>query len=347
MNLIILSSKVAWFGRQSGYDVLTDYIEPTIKKEIVQSGYSILGRIIGKFYQVIYKWNLINTQDVFTELKFLKKIKSNSVGHILHLESHVQITEKIAKRKNNLIGTIHLPVSHWTAEWLSALSKLDHAIILFEGEINAFSKYIAANNIHFIRHGINIDFFKPASSNIIIKNKVLIVGHFLRNFEMLLSVYQKIVDDSKNYFEFHVIIPSAYRKEPVLKEMAKNNKVFFYEKLSDQELLEQYQSSNILLIPMNDSGANSAIVQALAVGLPVLTTDVGGIRSYGGGDLYPVIKNNDVDGMVALFNNYAYNIEFRNSTSKKIRAFSEQYLDWEIIADQHLKLYGSIFSNIN
>ena len=50
--------------------------------------------------------------------------------------------------------------------------------------------------------------------------------------------------------------------------MAKDKNVFFHENLSDEGLLEQYQTSNVLLIPMNDSGANTAIVQALAAGLP-------------------------------------------------------------------------------
>jgi len=36
-------------------------------------------------------------------------------------------------------------------------------------------------------------------------------------------------------------------------------------------------------MPMKSSGANNAIVEALACGLTVVTTDVGGICDYGGG----------------------------------------------------------------
>ena len=44
---------------------------------------------------------------------------------------------------------------------------------------------------------------------------------------------------------------------------------------------------------MNESGANTAVVESLACGLPIVTTDVGGIRNYGGNDLFPIVNNND------------------------------------------------------
>ena len=55
---------------------------------------------------------------------------------------------------------------------------------------------------------------------------------------------------------------------------------------------------------MSDSGANNAIVESLACGLPVITTDVGGIRDYGGGTIYPVVANEDDDGMIGLVEQY-------------------------------------------
>ncbi len=342
MVLTILSSKVSWFGKQSGYDVLTDYISPNNDVKIVQSGNSFVGKIIGKIFQQFFKWNWANTQDIFTELKFLFKINARQASHILHLESHVQIIEKAGKAKKNIIGTIHLPINQWHQDWLMSLRKYNHVIILYEKEIQNFSSYLPLDRIHFIRHGVNIDFFKPGLKQKINKNKVLIVGHYLRNFDMLFAVYNNISNGGQNDFEFHIVIPERYRNIDVLNKIKQNKNIFFHQNLSDQELLEQYQTSHLLLIPMNDSGANSAIVQALAVGLPVITTDVGGIRSYGGGDIYPIVENNNVDEMIALFKRYYNESGFRDTIASKSRKFAEEYLDWKIVANQHLDLYRTI-----
>lgn len=342
MDLSILSGKIAWFGKHSGYEALTDYFPDEIDKKIIKSDKSFVGKVVGKIIQLIYKYENINTQDLFAELKFVCQINPKRVSHILYLEGHVHLIEKVKKGKDRLIGTIHLPISQWPEKRLKQLGKFEHAIILYEEEILLFAKFLPLHKIHLIKHGISTDFFKPNKNIVAVKNKVLIVGHYLRNFDMLFRVYKMIIDRPSNNFEFHLIIPALFRNIPELIEMGKNKNVFFYQNLSDEGLLEQYQNSYVLLIPMVDSGANTAIVQALATGLPVITTDVGGIRSYGGGDVFPVIKNNDVEGMVSLFYKYQQEPEFRNDIAKKQRQFALTYLDWNMIAKQHLDFYESI-----
>ncbi len=341
MKINILSDKIAWFGKHSGYEAITDYLPKEVDINIIAKGHSFIGKIIGKAYQVFFNWNKMNPQDTYAELRFIRSGNSNGTSHILYLEGHLEIGKRFADdKRQNLVGTIHLPVSQWSEERLALLGKFEHVIILYQEEINFFQSYIPIQKIKFIRHGVGVDFFKPAVEKTT-RNKVLIVGHYLRNFDMLFKVYQLILNDIKE-LEFHVIIPAMFRNIPELINMAKNKNAFFYQNLSDEELLEKYQESNVLLIPMNDSGANTAIVQALATGLPIITTDVGGIRSYGGGDVFPIIKNNDVVGMVSLLKKYYLDTIFRDEIAVKQRQFAIEYLDWKIIAQQHLDFYQSI-----
>jgi glycosyltransferase involved in cell wall biosynthesis len=93
---------------------------------------------------------------------------------------------------------------------------------------------------------------------------------------------------------------------------------------------------------MIDSGANTAIVQAIATGLPIITTDIGGIRSYGGGEVFEVIEKNDFEAMTALFTKYYNDSHFRNSVSLKQRNFALKQLDWNSIAKQHFTVYKTI-----
>jgi glycosyltransferase involved in cell wall biosynthesis len=95
---------------------------------------------------------------------------------------------------------------------------------------------------------------------------------------------------------------------------------------------------------MECTSANNAIVESLACGLPVVTTDVGGIRDYGGGSIYPVVANNDDDSMVELVEKYLDHPEWRNETGRRCRKFAENNLAWPIIALKHLQLYKKILS---
>jgi glycosyltransferase involved in cell wall biosynthesis len=302
-----------------------------------------INRAVGKIYQMMYKWHHVTAADIEAGVKFMKKAKKNTISHILYLEQNIYLLNNITTANKTLTATIHLPISQWEEKNLNLLNRLDSVVILYKEEVNKFSKYINKDKIHIIKHGVDVDFFKPGEINKINKNKVLFVGHYLRNFEMLLQVYRIIIEEISSDIEFHFIIPGQFRDRiPVIKELSAKNNIYFYEKLSDEELLEHYQTSYVLLMPMEDSGANTAIVQAIATGLPIITTDIGGIRSYGGGDIFPVIPNNNSVEMAELFKNYYCNASYREEISKKQRSYALMNLEWNSIAKDHLSLYQSL-----
>jgi glycosyltransferase involved in cell wall biosynthesis len=98
-------------------------------------------------------------------------------------------------------------------------------------------------------------------------------------------------------------------------------------------------------MPMEDSGANTAIVQSIATGLPIITTDVGGIRSYGGGDVFPVTPNNNPVEMAKLFQVYYHDTSYREEISRKQRNYALINLEWNIIAKKHLLLYQKLYDS--
>lgn len=347
MKLNILSNKIGWFGKFSGYECLTEYFPKGVSLQITTSKKQFFRKAFGKLIQKYRKWNGTSTSEIFAEFSFINKMSFRSMSHILYLESHLHILPLIQKKKKKLVATIHLPISQWSEDRLQKLTYLENAILLYKEETDEFSKYISREKIHIIKHGVDIDFFKPGDPALVKKNKILFVGHFLRDFEMFMKVYYSLLEsDFGKTLEFHFIIPLAFRKIPELTPIVNSEKVFFHGGLSDEELLEFYQTSYLLLMPMIDSGANTAIVQAIATGLPVITTDIGGIRSYGGGEVFEVIKRNDHKAMTALFVKYYNDSDFRNSVAQKQRNFALEQLDWNIIAKQHLTVYKAILGEL-
>jgi len=345
MKLNVLSNKISWFGKFSGYECLTEYFLENVSLKTTRSKKIFLNRVIGKIIQKFRKWNGTSPEEIFAEVSFINKMSSNVISHILYLENHVHILPLIQRKQKKVVGTIHLPISRWTEDRLQKLTFLDNAIILYKEELEEFSKYISRDKIDVIKHGVDIDFFKPGDATLVQKNKILFVGHYLRDFDMFMSVYHLLLStDFGKSLEFHFIIPAPFRNIAALDTIVNLETVFFHGGLSDEELLEFYQTSYLLFMPMVDSGANTAIVQAISTGLPVLTTDAGGIRSYGGGEIFEVIKKNDIEGMTELFTKYYFNPDFRNSVSQKQRKFAIEQLDWNIVAEQHLKVYNTILN---
>ena len=340
MKVNVLSDKIGWFGKYSGYECLPDYYPKSIDATVNIATYNFYNKVLGKFYKVQNKINS-RSEDIFNEIKFSRKVSSNDASHILYLESHIHLLKNLSPR-NKVFGTIHLPFSRWSPGCLELLSKMEHIILLYKEELEAFSQYIPKSKIHVIRHGVDVNFFKPGNPGEIHRNKVLFVGHFLRNFEMFFAVFKILSKDNHSKFEFHFIIPTEHRHPPILKMLMTFNNVFFHENLSDEELLKHYQNSYVLLMPLEDSGANTGIVQALATGLPIITTDVGGIRSYGGDEVFPLVENNDTQKMVELFYQYYNDIKFKNAISEKQRNFAVEKLDWLKVAQEHVNLYSSM-----
>ncbi|MFA9191507.1 glycosyltransferase family 4 protein [Flavobacterium sp. FZUC8N2.13] len=347
MKLNILSNKIGWFGKFSGYECLTEYFPKSVSLKITSSNSHFFQKAFGKLIQKYEKWNETSPSEIFAEFSFANKMSKNNISHILYMESHLHILPLVQKKQKKIVATIHLPISQWSEEWLQKLNYLENAILLYGEEVDEFSKYISREKIHVIKHGVDIDFFKPGFSTLVKKNKILFVGHFLRDFDMFIKVYDLLLEsDFGKELEFHFIIPVAFRNIDALAPIVNSDKVFFHGGLSDEELLEFYQTSYLLLMPMIDSGANTAIVQAIATGLPVVTTDIGGIRSYGGGEVFEVIERNDFKAMSALFTKYYNDSDFRNSVAVKQRNFALEQLDWNVIAKQHVTVYKAILGDL-
>jgi glycosyltransferase involved in cell wall biosynthesis len=111
--------------------------------------------------------------------------------------------------------------------------------------------------------------------------------------------------------------------------------------ISDEELLKLYRQTNLLFMPLKDATANNAVLEGIACGLPVLTTDLVSTREYLDHTDAVFVKNNEEDAFRTHILDLARDRDkcARYGESSRRRALD---LSWPNVAKQYEKLYSML-----
>lgn len=328
-----------WFGGHSGYEQLTRHLHSCQRLWTVKPRRGQLARYSGSAYARLYGcYGRGATSLSELEFRLNRGLRRPDASHVLYLENHFELLERWTGPQKDLIGTIHLPRSIWKPEQCQLLSRLNAAFLLYQKDIPFFEQYVGKGRVKFIHHGADVDFFRPDRRKQTHPPRILYSGVYLRNEPMLVRVLNRLTQNHAD-LRFDLLVPEHHRNSPALAPLLSHRSVTWHAGLNDEELRDLYQRAFLMMLPMNESGANTAVVEALASGLPVVTTDVGGIRDYCGGALLPVVANNDDDAMVNLVEAYLADPQRRDDAGEACRQFAETKMAWPLIAQKHLELY--------
>ena len=345
MRVLYLANQVPWFGDHTGYTPLAEQVEQAgTTTRLYASQRNLAYRAMGKAVSLLRGHGRVSQSDAAARLRFELglRLHQDASGHILDGEEHLPFWQDApsALRRRTVL-TLHQPSSQWTdPRKAEALSACPQVIIMWRREIDWFRQRLKGGLVHFIPLGVDLDFFSPAAPSPRRESpiRLLYAGVHLRNTPMLGRIIDRL---SKRHPElgFDLLVPLHRRSEPALRALQDHPAVTWHAGLSDLQLRELYRTSHLLLLPMNDSGVNTAIVESIASGLPPVTTDVGGIRDYGGGTVFPVVKNDDDEAMLTLIEDYLAKPAHRAEVSRQCRAFAETQLGWPLVARRHLDVY--------
>ncbi len=342
MDCLLLRDGIPWFGRHTGYEQLSTHLGEIQPTTVVAPRAGQAARYLGSAYARLQGRMGRGATDL-SELEFRlrRRLRRPNLSHILYLEHHLELFNAWAKAPKDLIGTIHLPASVWKPEQWPLLARLASALVLYQRDIPLFEKHVGRGRVKFILHGADTEFFRPDLAMLSTPPRILYSGVYLRNEPMLVRVLKQLAEKNPGLC-FDLLVPRHHRNSPALAPLLNHPAVTWHAGLNDEELRALYQRSYLMLLPMNDSGANTAVVEALASGLPIVTTDAGGIRDYGGGTILPVVANDDDAAMVGLVEQYLSRPAWRAETGRNCRQFAEQSLAWPLVAQKHLQAYREL-----
>jgi glycosyltransferase involved in cell wall biosynthesis len=346
MKIVYLHNGVPWFGPASGYPLLPQFVQRKTgcQVEVIPHRQTLWRRGLRRLGRYAYGLEYSEYSGTYFAFQLKLAVNRSAVGHILWIEPYLSFfsTGKIGKLKR--ITTLHVPPSQWAEPMRKMLRHVEQGILLYERDLEWYGGMIGRDRVHFVRYGVDTDFFRPANdpSGYDSEKRILYVGCYLRNTEMVARIVAKLVA-YKPSVRFDFLVPLEKRNAPGLTQLLAHPNIRWHAGLDDQELCRLYQRSYLLMLPLSDGGANTAVVESLACGLPIVTTDAAGTRSYGAGSLYPVVENDDDEAMLDLIIAYLETPKWRQQVSEGSRRFAEEKLSWDLIAPQYADLYKRLF----
>lgn len=189
--------------------------------------------------------------------------------------------------------------------------------------------------IKVIPNGIDVDEFKPLRSKKRGKRiRVVSVGRLItrKGYEYLIEALK-----GKKNFELSIIGEGDLLED--LKKLASENsvKVTFLGRIDHESMPQILNKNDIFCLPSLNEGMSNAVLEAMACGLPVITTDTGGSKELIKGNGFIVEKRSVVELKKAL-EKFEKDVELIGSMGKVSRSLAEE-MSWKNVAEAYKRVY--------
>lgn len=334
-------------AQHSGYDRLLDHLDCRVITS--PKKWSPIQRAVAKSLQGLtirsgIKW--YNRSSMYSEFcAFLQWFRrSGQIFHFIYGENSYRYLGclKRSPMKNKIVATYHTPPEkfHDLIPDDTFLKGLDAIIVVSNVQQNFFADRIGAHRVFYVPHGINIHYYQPqeavpGSRRSDRKFNCLFVGRHMRDFGSLSETIKAMSHiDPEVHFrgvisdEFH----GQFRGLP---------NVMLMSGIPDEELLALYRQSDLLVLPLIGCTANNSILEAMACGLPVISTDLTGTRDYMDDACGILVPRGDVRGILQAIQALKADSERRAACAaaarKRAMAFS-----WENVARRLRQVYRMV-----
>jgi len=150
---------------------------------------------------------------------------------------------------------------------------LDAAIALGSNQVDILTTLLGGPRVHRLPYGVDTDFFCPLDAPRS-PTSLLFVGAHLRDFAVLMEAVDAL------HGRFPSLQVTAVTSPWGRRQLTPRPWFDVVTGLSDAALRAAYQRASLLMLPMTDAVACTALLEAMASGLPAVVTDVGAMRDY-------------------------------------------------------------------
>ena len=259
--------------------------------------------------------------------------------HLVHLAWGDDYITRVA-HPENCFFTLHQPLEKWNDAVWRAIGRSAGILTMADREARAIASRYPDTPVAYTPHGIATDFWAPRPSAVSVAPKrIAVVGRYLRNFEMLVRVCSTLLA-RRSDTEIRWLVNPDFHMPPAVAARLPADRFRVVSRLSAERLRDFYCESWLFFTPYDNVTASNAIVEALACGTPVFTTNVGGMAGYAAEGM-TLVQNNDDNAMLAALERVLDDPAERARLAAAARAHAERTFDWRHIVDLHLRFYAA------
>ena len=256
------------------------------------------------------------------------------IVHMLYGEKFFLWSGYVRPRRSTVLATFHYPPDQFRrmVRRTGHYRRLDHAVAISSNQVEFLESLVGPGKVSVVLHGIDTAYWQPAAERPDNSTfRCLFLGEHLRDQESLVKVIEKVLPARSNV-QFDIVC----RNRP--QGLSENgDRVLWHQRLTDDEYLSMVQQADLLVLPLKESTAVNSVLEALACGVPVLTT-TGGIDDYLNEDCAVITPAEAVDDMVETIVDLVDHPERQRQMGAAARTRAEE-LDWSEIAKDLDRLY--------
>lgn len=255
-----------------------------------------------------------------------------------------------AYRSNALaryLFTLHLKKACLEANGVSYVTKY----YLQERYPSYFRKYRNADNVHFEEYYSTIRlsktyFTKPRKFN---DKKEFVIIHTANNMNNDIKGHETLIRAAKKVIDAGYAISVVFvgdgllreQHEKLVKMLGLENKVTFLGMLSGADKVRaELLKADLLVFPTKAEGLPRTVIEAMAVGLPCISTPIAGIPELLDND--DLIEPNDVKGFSRRIIEYITDAELMNKKSVRNIKVASEYAE-EILCERRNLFYKKLW----